>query len=63
MRSCLKLAFTGFVLGATMLFGVLLFPRDWIDANDDSDLAGWLFLIGVMVGMASLFAISIYIFS
>lgn len=57
MRSCLKLAFTGFILGATMFFGVLLFPWGWINAKDDNDLAGWLFLIGVVVGIASLFTV------
>lgn len=46
-----------------MFFGVLFFPRNWLDTNDDSDLAGWLFLIGVVVGIASLFMIPICAFS
>ncbi len=46
-----------------MFFGVLLFPWGWINANDDSDLAGWLFLIGVLVGVASLFTILISVVS
>jgi len=61
MRSCLKLTTTGFVLGATLLLGAVFFPRDWIKPSDEGGVAAWLFLVGVMAGLASLFTlINIY---
>lgn len=57
MRSCLKLTITGFILGATLLLGALLFPRDWIKPKDESGLAAVLFGVGILAGLASLFAL------
>jgi len=57
MRSCIKLMTTGFVLGATLLFGALWFPRDWIEPNEEGGIAALLFLVGVLAGLACLFTL------
>jgi len=50
MRSCIKLALTGFVVGLTMFFGSLCFPRTWIKPEEEGGLAALLFLIGLILG-------------
>jgi len=57
MRSYLKLMITGFVVGATFLFGVLLFPRDWIKPGDDGGIAALLFIVGILLGLACLYTL------
>ncbi len=62
MRSCLKLMTTGFVVGFTLFFGILFFPRDWIKPCDEGGISAWLFLVGGVAGFVSLFTLfNIYV--